>query len=98
MVVNDFVKHAKVHYCFWDGACGPIAEKRYKTTKFDLSGRGCTNPQCVIDKIQKEGLHYDGIVYITDCQFCWKSLTLKCLSSLFSLRMLTPFLNGASIR
>ena len=77
MVVNDFVKHAKVHYCFWDGACGPIAEKRYKTTKFDLSGRGCTNPQCVIDKIQKEGLHYDGIVYITDCQFSWEKPNIK---------------------
>ena len=77
MVVNDFVKHAKVDYCFWDGACGPITEKRGRGNKFDLSGRGCTNPQCVIDKITKEKLTYDGIVYITDCQFCWEKPKVK---------------------
>lgn len=77
MVVNDFVKHAEVHYCFWDGACGEIMDQKRTTNKFDLSGRGCTNPQCVIDKITKEKRHYDGIVYITDCQFCWEKPKMK---------------------
>lgn len=77
MVVNDFVKHAEVHYCFWDGACGEIMTQKRVTNKFDLSGRGCTNPQCVIDKITEEKRHYDGIVYITDCQFCWEKPKMK---------------------
>jgi hypothetical protein len=69
--VNKFIKHAQVSYCFWDGVCGDITDLKRKEKNFELVGRGCTNPQCVLDKLEEEGLDYGGIIFFTDNGFCW---------------------------
>ena len=69
--VNKFIKHAQVSYCFWDGVCGDITDLKRKEKEFELVGRGCTNPQCVLDKLEDEGLDYGGIIFFTDNGFCW---------------------------
>jgi hypothetical protein len=30
-----------------------------------------TNTQCVMDKVEGDHLKYDGIVFLTDCEFDW---------------------------
>lgn len=69
--VNKFIKHAQVSYCFWDGVCGDITDLKRKEKEFELVGRGCTNPQCVLDKLEDEGLDYGGIIFFTDNGFSW---------------------------
>lgn len=69
--VNKFIKHAQVSYCFWDGVCGDITDLKRKEKEFELVGRGCTNPQCVLDKLEEEGLDYGGIIFFTDNGFSW---------------------------
>lgn len=69
--VNKFIKHAQVSYCFWDGVCGDITDLKRKEKNFELVGRGCTNPQCVLDKLEEEGLDYGGIIFFTDNGFNW---------------------------
>ena len=69
--VNKFIKHAQVSYCFWDGVCGDITDLKRKEKNFELVGRGCTNPQCVLDKLEDEGLDYGGIIFFTDNGFSW---------------------------
>ena len=69
--VNKFIKHAQVSYCFWDGICGDITDLKRKEKEFELVGRGCTNPQCVLDKLEEEGLDYGGIIFFTDNGFSW---------------------------
>lgn len=71
-LVNKFVKHAETWHAFWDGECGPFFQDKKKANEFKLVGRGCTNPQCVIDRIIKEKEKFDGIIIFSDCQFCWE--------------------------
>lgn len=71
-VVNSSLKHAEVHYCFWDCKCSDFTQKRNKTSDFDGLGGGGTNPECVIRKIEEEKAHFDGLVFITDCYFDWE--------------------------
>lgn len=71
-VVNSSLKHAEVHYCFWDCKCSDFTQKRNKTSDFDGLGGGGTNPDCVIRKIEEEKAHFDGLVFITDCYFDWE--------------------------
>lgn len=71
-IVNKFVKHADVSYCFWDGVCGPFTEQKQKKSDFKLIGRGCTNPDSVISAIQERKAKFDGIIVFTDCEFSWE--------------------------
>ena len=71
-IVNKFVKHADVSYCFWDGVCGPFTAQKQKKTDFKLIGRGCTNPDSVISAIQERKAKFDGIIVWTDCGFNWE--------------------------
>lgn len=68
-IVNKFVKHADVSYCFWDGVCGPFTEQKQKKSDFKLIGRGCTNPECVLEAIKERKAKFDGIIYFTDMGF-----------------------------
>ena len=68
-IVNKFVKHADVSYCFWDGVCGPFTEQKQKRNEFKLIGRGCTNPECVLEAIKERKAKFDGIIYFTDMGF-----------------------------
>lgn len=70
-IVNKFVKHADVSYCFWDGVCGPFTEQKQKKSDFKLIGRGCTNPDSVITAIQERKAKFDGLIFFTDCGFFW---------------------------
>ena len=69
--VNKFIKHSKVSYCFWDGQCGEITDLKKKEKNFELIGRGCTNPQCVIEKLEAEKLNFGGLIFFTDNGFDW---------------------------
>lgn len=71
-VVNSSLKHAEVHYCFWDCSCSDFTQKRNKSSDFDGLGGGGTNPDCVIRKIEEEKARFDGLVFITDCYFKWE--------------------------
>lgn len=71
-IVNRFVKHADVSYCFWDGVCGPFTEQKQKKSDFKLIGRGCTNPDSVISAIQERKAKFDGLIFFTDCGFTWE--------------------------
>lgn len=71
-VVNSSLKHAEVHYCFWDCKCSDFTQKRNKRSDFDGLGGGGTNPECVIKKIEAEKVRFDGLVFITDCYFDWE--------------------------
>ena len=68
-IVNKFVKHADVSYCFWDGVCGPFTEQKQKKSDFNLIGRGCTNPESVLNAIKERKAKFDGIIYFTDMGF-----------------------------
>lgn len=81
--VNKFIKHAKVSYCFWDGVCGDITDLKRKEKNFELVGRGCTNPQCVLDKLEEEHLNYGGIIFFTDNGFCWDRPKSKWAKKIF---------------
>lgn len=71
-IINKFVKHADVTYCFWDGVCGPFETQKRPMNEFKLIGRGCTNPDCVLDAIKERKAKFDGIVVITDAYFSWE--------------------------
>lgn len=68
-IVNKFVKHADVFYCFWDGECGPFEMQKRPKSDFQLIGRGCTNPECVLEAIVERKAKFDGIIYFTDMEF-----------------------------
>ena len=69
--VNKFIKHAKVSYCFWDGVCGEITDLKRKEKNFELVGRGCTNPDSVLERLEEEHLDFGGLVFFTDNGFNW---------------------------
>lgn len=70
--VNKFIKHAKVSYCFWDGVCGEITDLKRKERNFELIGRGCTNPDSVLERLEEEHLDFGGLIFFTDNGFNWK--------------------------
>ena len=69
--VNNFIGDAKLDLCYWDGICSEILHNPKDVFETDVFGGGCTDPQCVIDKVENEHLKYDGIVFLTDCEFDW---------------------------
>lgn len=69
--VNKFIKHAKVSYCFWDGVCGEITDLKRKEKNFELIGRGCTNPDSVLERLEEEHLDFGGVIFFTDNGFNW---------------------------
>lgn len=70
--VNKFIKHAKVSYCFWDGVCGEITDLKRKEKNFELVGRGCTNPDSVLERLEEEHLDFGGLIFFTDNGFNWE--------------------------
>lgn len=70
--VNKFIKHAKVSYCFWDGVCGEITDLKRKEKNFELIGRGCTNPDSVLERLEEEHLDFGGLIFFTDNGFNWE--------------------------
>lgn len=71
-IINKFVKHADVSYCFWDGVCGPFETQKRPMNEFKLIGRGCTNPDVILEAIKERKAKFDGVVVITDCYFSWE--------------------------
>lgn len=70
--VNNFIKfEAEVHFAWWDCSCELPTEKLKPMQESNVSGGGGTDPQCIINMIHKHKLHYDGIIVLTDCGFCW---------------------------
>lgn len=69
--MQSALKHAEVYFCYWDTVCYDITKEKGPKPTYKIKGRGGTNPQCIIDKIRKEKLSFDGIVVISDCCFDW---------------------------
>ena len=69
--MQSALKHADVYFCWWDTQCYDITHEKIMKPKYEVKGRGGTNPQCIIDKLKKEKLRFDGIVVISDCVFDW---------------------------
>lgn len=70
--VNDFIKfEADVDFAWWDCSCEKPSAQLKPMHESNVTGGGGTNPQCIIDLIHKERLHYDAIIVLTDCGFCW---------------------------
>lgn len=65
------LRHAEVWYAWWDCTCTDFEKVRFPKPAYDLSGRGGTNPQCVIDKIKETKEDFDGVILFTDCEFQW---------------------------
>lgn len=57
------------YYCFWDARCGDFIRCEEGIEQYDVTGGGGTNPQCVINKLKKDDAEFDGIVFISDCEF-----------------------------
>lgn len=81
--VNKFVKHAKTSYCFWDTECSEIIEAKKKITQADVYGGGGTNPQCVIDKLERDRAKVGGLLFFTDCFFDWPRPAQKWVKKIF---------------
>lgn len=72
-LINSFVKASEVWYCTWDTTCSPFKQSRKELKECILEDiGGGTDPQCIIKRIQKEKVYFDGIVVITDCWFSWE--------------------------
>ena len=69
--MESCLRHAEIYYCWWDCICTEFTKIRSPKPEYDLSGRGGTNPQCVIDKLDDEKIKFDGLVLFTDCYFSW---------------------------
>ena len=70
--VNDFIKfEADVDFAWWDCSCEKPSAQLKPMHESNVTGGGGTNPQCIIDLIHKEKLHYDAIIVLTDCGFSW---------------------------
>ena len=71
------LRHAEVWYAWWDCSCTDFEKARFPKPAYDLTGRGGTNPQCVIDKIKETKEYFDGIILFTDCEFQWDKPNTK---------------------
>lgn len=71
------LRHAEVWYAWWDCSCTDFEKVRFPKPEYDLSGRGGTNPQCVIDKIKETKEDFDGVILFTDCEFKWEQPKAK---------------------
>lgn len=71
------LRHAEVWYAWWDCSCTDFEKARFPKPEYDLSGRGGTNPQCVIDKIKETKEDFDGVIMFTDCEFKWEQPKTK---------------------
>ena len=71
------LRHAEVWYAWWDCSCTDFEKVRFPKPEYDLSGRGGTNPQCVIDKIKETKEDFDGVILFTDCEFKWEQPKTK---------------------
>lgn len=71
------LRHAEIWYAWWDCICTDFEKARFPKPAYDLSGRGGTNPQCVINKLAETKIDFDGIILFTDCQFQWENPRTK---------------------
>lgn len=70
--VNNFIGDAALDLCYWDDLCSEILHDPKDVFDTDVFGGGMTNPQCVLDRLEMEHRTYDGIVFLTDCEFEWE--------------------------
>ena len=69
--MENCLRHAEVHYCWWDCNCTDFTKVRMPKPDYEVTGRGGTNPQCIIEKLKETKAKFDGIVVFTDCEFEW---------------------------
>lgn len=70
-LMGGIVNGLSVDVCYWDAVCSEIYQTPKSMSEISLSGGGSTNPQCVLDRVRESREMYDGIVFLTDCEFEW---------------------------
>ena len=82
-----FIKHAESWFSSWDCNCSiPVKIKKIfinNSKGIDVIGRGGTNPQCIINMLEKEKLNFGGIVVFTDNLFEWPEPIKKWRNKIF---------------
>lgn len=72
----NFIKHVQLFEANWDCDCEvPVEVKKNYLKKnggqIEISGRGGTDPRCILDRLDAEHMKLGGIVVFTDCYFDW---------------------------
>lgn len=75
--MESCLKHAEIYYCWWDCLCTDFTKIKTPKPDYDLAGRGGTDPDCVIQKLQQEEIEFDGLVFFTDCIFSWNQPDIR---------------------
>lgn len=70
-LMESIINGVNIDVCYWDAVCSPIFKKPKSMMDIIMYGGGYTNPQCVLNRLRQTGEHYDGMIFITDCEFRW---------------------------
>lgn len=84
----NFIKHVQLYAADWDTFCSEIEEIKHDPTKrnggkIEVTGRGGTNPECIIEQIKDQRLKLGGLVVFTDCGFDWPCPPSKFRNKIF---------------
>lgn len=72
MKVMDAVFNGiSVDMVYWDAVCSPVFGTPRSMKEVEVYGGGYTNPDCVLQKLGPDRFKYDGLVFLTDCEFVW---------------------------
>lgn len=70
-LMDGIVNGIGIDVCYWDGACSEIYDAPRSMSEVRVTGGGSTDPECVLRRVHDEHRVYDGIVFLTDCEFEW---------------------------
>ena len=70
--MEGMVDGLSIDVCYWDAVCSPVFSTPKSMSDVKIYGGGWTNPECVLQKLGPERYRYDGMVFITDCEFVWR--------------------------
>lgn len=70
-VMDAVCNGISVDLVYWDAVCSPVFDTPKTIKEVEIYGGGYTNPDCVLQKLGPDRFKYDGLVFITDCEFSW---------------------------
>ena len=70
-VMDAVFNGISVDMVYWDAVCSPVFSNPKSMKEVEVYGGGYTNPDCVLQKLGPERFKYDGLVFVTDCEFIW---------------------------
>lgn len=72
-VMDAVFNGISVDMVYWDAVCSPVFSNPKSMKEVEVYGGGFTNPDCVLQKLGPERFKYDGLVFVTDCEFTWNA-------------------------